>query len=481
MTTNESGGNSANDFLLEIKQIVSRDNVLTDAKTLDDYSGDAIPARHWEIPGQTQPIAVVRPQSAAHVADILRAATAARVPVIPYGGGTGVMGGAASMAPGIVLDMGSMDKITDVSLEDGTATVQPGVILGGLDEVLSHAQHFVGHDPWSQPIATVGGAISTNGVGYLAAKYGTMGRQVVGLEVALPTGEIVRTRTLRRGLAAGMDLTSLFIGTEGIFGVITEATIRIFPELEERRHYALEFDSFQQGFFAVQRLFSEGMTPAMVDFAQEDESEKGGEPILADAPGRSVLHLSIEGATAELDVQETLVWEIISAYGGRDLGPDVAGAFWNERHASGLSYQQARDAGQRHPWRERSGRAGSYIHTAVPASRVLDLRFRAIKIFEEAGLTVVEVAIWGEPEMFSIIAIDPSGSSDGYERIQQSSDAMITEAIDLGGTVEYCHGVGVRLKHLLPKELGEGGVHVMRSIKNALDPAGIMNPGKLLD
>ena len=486
------------DFLLEINQIVSRDNVLTDPKTLEDYSGDAIPARHWEIADQTLPLAVVRPRSAEHVAEILKAATKAVVPVIPYGGGTGVMGGAATIAPGIVLDMGSMDNIIDVSLEDATATVQPGVVLGGLDEIVSHANHFVGHDPWSRPIATVGGAISTNGVGYLAAKYGPMGRQVVGLEVALPTGEIVRTRALRRGVPAGMDLTGLFIGTEGIFGVITEATIRIYPELEERRHYALEFDSFQQGFFAVQRLFSEGMTPAMVDFAQEDETESGGDPILADAPGRSVLHLSIEGATDELNVQENLVWEIISAYGGRDLGPEVAGEFWNERHASGLNYKQAREAGQRHPWRNppplplgegrgegslppRRGASSAHIHTAVPASKVLDLRFRAIKLFEEAGLKVVECAVWGEPEMFSIIAIDPSGGPDSYERIQQSSDAMINQAIDLGGTVEYCHGVGIRLKHLLPRELGEGGVHLMRSIKSALDPANIMNPAKLLD
>lgn len=467
-----------NQFLLEINQIVSRDNVLTDAAALADY---AIPARPEEGVEQALPLAVIRPQSTAHVAEILKAATKARVPVIPYGGGTGVMGGASTTEPGIVLDMASMDKIIDVSLQDGTATVQPGVVLGDLEEIVQHANHFVGHDPWSQPVATVGGAISTNGVGYLAAKYGPMGRQVVGLEVVLPTGQIVRTRNLRPLVPAGLDMTSLFIGTEGIFGVITEATIRVYPELEERRHYALEFDSFQQGFFAIERLFIEGLTPAMVDFAQEDESESGGQPITADGPGRSQLHLSLEGGSAELDIQEQIVWEIVSAYGARTLDPEVAQSFWEERHASGLRYKEARALGQRHPWRDRGGRGGSYIHTAAPISKVLDLRFAAIKIFEEAGLNVVECAIWGEPEMFSIIAVDPSGSPDGWQRIREASDAMINEAIDLGGTIEYCHGVGVRLKHLLPRELGEGGVHLIRSIKNALDPAGIMNPAKLLD
>ena len=474
---------TTNDFLLEINQIVSRDNVLTDAAVLADYAEDAIPARPEEGVEQATPLAVVRPQSTAHVSEILKAATKAHVPVIPYGGGTGVMGGASTTRPGIVLDVASMDKIIDVSLQDGTATVQPGVVLGDLEEIVQHANHFVGHDPWSRPVATVGGAISTNGVGYLAAKYGPMGRQVVGLEVVLPTGEIVRTRNLRPLVAAGLDMTSLFIGTEGIFGVITEATIRVYPELEERRHYALEFDSFQQGFFAIERLFSEGLAPAMVDFAQEDESESGGQPIIADGPGRSQLHLSLEGGSAELDIQELIVWEIVSAYGARTLDPEVAQSFWEDRHSSGLRYKEARAAGQRHPWRNRGrdARAGAYIHTAVPISKVLDLRFAAIRMFEEAGLNVVECAIWGEPEMFSIIAVDPSGSPDGWQRIRETSDAMITEAVNLGGTIEYCHGVGVRLKHLMPKELGDGGLHIIRSIKNALDPAGIMNPAKLLD
>ena len=198
---------TTNDFLLEINQIVSRDNVLTDDAVLADYAEDAIPARPEEGVEQALPLAVVRPQSTAHIAEILKAATKAGVPVIPYGGGTGVMGGASSIKPAIVLDMASMDKIIDVSLQDGTATVQPGVVLGDLEEIVQHANHFVGHDPWSRPVATVGGAISTNGVGYLAAKFGPMGRQVVGLEVVLPTGEIVRSRNLRPLVAAGLDMT----------------------------------------------------------------------------------------------------------------------------------------------------------------------------------------------------------------------------------------------------------------------------------
>ena len=469
------------DFLLEINQITSRDHVITDERVLDDYAVDALPANRLGGPGHVRPLAVVRPQSTEHVAAILRAATAAGAAVVPYGGGTGVMGGATTIRPGIVLDMGSLNQIIDVSLQNGIATVQPGVILSDLDALIQPYNYFVAHDPWSQPVATFGGAISTNGVGYLAAKYGPMGRQVVGLEAVLPTGEIVRTGNLRRSVAAGLDLTNLFIGTEGIFGVITEATVRIYPDLEERRHYALEFDSFQQGFMAIERIFATGLIPAMVDFAQEDESESGGSAILADGPGRSVLHLSMEGSSIELDAHQDQIWDIAVDLAGRDLGPEVAQPFWEERHASGERYRDARMAGQRHPWRDGAGRAGSYIHTAVPVSRVLDLRYQAIRMFEDAGLRVTECAIWGEPEMFSIIAIDPSESADGWERMRETSDAMITTAIGMGGTIEYCHGVGIRLRHLMPAELGQGSTALLRAIKNAVDPAGIMNPGKLLE
>ncbi len=469
------------EFIAEINQIVSRDRVSQDEGTLDDYAHDAIRHQQWGLQPPQRPLAVVRPASTEHVSQILHAATQAAIPVVPYGGGTGVMGAATSLRAGIVLDMGSMNKILNVSLEDRVARVQPGVVLAELDSVAQIGHVFVGHDPWSQPVATVGGAISTNGVGYMAAKYGPMGRQVVALEVVLPTGEVVRTPALPQSVTAGLDLNRLFIGTEGVFGVITEATIRLYPELEERRHYALEFDSFQQGFLTISRLFAEGVQPLMIDFAEEDETDQGREPLQGDLPSRSVLHLSLEGLSGEVEAQEAFVWEAVSAQGGRDLGPEAAQRFWEERHASGERYAEARRGGERHPWRDNGGRAFAYIHTAVPISRILELRYQAIEIFRLADLRVTECAIWGEPEMFSVIAVDPKGEPGGWDRMQEASNVMMEMAVEMGGTIEYCHGVGLRLKHLLPKQLGEGGVVLMKRLKAAMDPAGIMNPGKLLD
>ncbi|MDP7619094.1 MAG: FAD-binding oxidoreductase [Dehalococcoidia bacterium] len=470
------------EFLGEVTQIVSRDQVFTDEQTLSDYTRDAVRHERWGLEAPRAPLAVVRPGSTAHVSEIMKLATRVGTPVVPYGAGTGVMGGAVSMDGGIVLDMGSMDKVLDISLEDRLARVQPGVILGELDKLAQVGGMFVGHDPWSQPVASVGGAVSTNGVGYMAAKYGTMGRQVLALEVVLPTGEVVRTRELPRNVSTGLDMTSLFIGTDGAFGVITEATIRLFPQPEERRHYALEFPSFPSGFFAICRFATEGIIPAMVDFAEEEMTEEGGQAIEADAPGRSVLHMSLEGSSSmEVDALEGTIWEIVSNYSGKDLGPAEAQRFWEERHAAGERYADERGTGQRHPWREDGGGGFAYIHTAVPISQVLNLRYQGIPLFQSEGFQVKEVAIWGEPEMFSIIATDPGGSDRGREKMREVSDRFIDLALEMGGTVEYCHGVGLRMKGAYGRELGAGGRELIRRLKTALDPSGILNPGKLLD
>jgi FAD/FMN-containing dehydrogenase len=466
----------------ELNQILSRDRVFTDEQTLSDFSRDAVHHDRWGLDAPQAPIAVVRPDSTAHVSEILKFATRVKVPVVPYGAGTGVMGGAASTSPGIVLDLGSMNKVMDISLENRSARVQPGVVLGQIDELAQAGGLFIGHDPWSQPVASVGGAISTNGVGYLAAKYGPMGRQVLGLEVVLPTGEVIRTRELPRDVSAGLNMNGLFIGTDGTLGVITEATIRLFPTPEERRHYALEFPSFQNGFFAICRMATEGITPAMVDYFEEDRTEEGGPAIEVDAPGRSVLHLSLEGSSSmEIDAIETTVWEIITTYAGKDMGPEEAQRFWEERHSSGESYAEARRGGQRHPWGEDGRGVFTQIHTAVPISQILNLRYQGIPLFQSAGLQIREVAIWGEPEMFSVIAADRSGSELGWEKLREVSDQFIDLAIQLGGTVEYCHGVGLRMKDAYGRELGEGGAELVRRLKTAFDPAGILNPGKLLD
>ena len=212
----------------DLTRIVGASGVSVEAEQLDRVGGDALGLyRAFSAAAllNAKPGAVVWPLTTDHVSRILRFAQSRHVPVVPYGGGTGVMGAATPVDDCIILSLQRMSSILDVSAADLTARLQPGVVLGTAARAFDDDGLVLGHDPWSRPIATVGGAMSTDGVGYTAARHGSMGEQVLGLEAVLPDGEIVRTKGVSKQ-ASGPSLNGLLIGSEGTMGVITEATIR---------------------------------------------------------------------------------------------------------------------------------------------------------------------------------------------------------------------------------------------------------------
>ena len=213
---------------------------------------------------------MVRPKSAAEVVKILQMANELRLPVVPYGGGTGVMGGTVPVQGGIVLDMQRMNRVLAVDSVGLTAEVEAGAVLGNVESLLAEHGLMLGHDPYSVPIATIAGTISTNGVGYRASAYGPMGEQVVGLEVVLPTGQVIATRAVPK-YSSGPNLNHLFIGSEGSFGVITKATIKVFRLPESQIFSAVAFDSFDQGFNAAVEMLALGIKPALLDLTEEED------------------------------------------------------------------------------------------------------------------------------------------------------------------------------------------------------------------
>ncbi len=452
------------EIISELNQIVSRERVMSDRAILTTY----LRPTSGYTTGESEPvlpIAVVRPPTTDHVSQILKFANDNGVPVVSFGGGTSLSGGLSASKPSILLDMSQMNNIVSVSLENSIATVQAGVTIETLDSVAQTGKVFVGHDP-EMVGTTFGGAIATNGRGYLSAKYGSMGDQIHGLEVVMANGDIVTGSSIKDSYSSGLNLSNIFVGTEGIYGVITQAQIVLFPEAEERRHYALEFPSFQHGFLGIQRLFAEGINPAMVNFveaAQDSEDNK----IVVDSMSKAVLHLSLEGSSLAVDEEEAKVWDLVSQLGARDLGPTEAQQFWLNRHSPNedRSFSQS-DAGLK-------------INTAVPPSRVLELRQQAINIFDIAGIHVENCSILGRPEMFSLGI--PSGQTEvSQENLREAAEAVMTIAVDMGGAVEHSYGIGVRLNRPYANQLGDGGLHIARSLKEALDPNGILNPGKIL-
>lgn len=413
------------------------------------------------------PLAVVEPAITEEVADVVRIAAAAGVPIVPYGGGTGLMGGARSVRTGIVLDLRRMNHVVEIAASNRTVRVQAGAVFADLNGALAGHGLVCGHDPWTVPIATVGGAISTHGLGYLGGKYGSIGDQVLALEVVLADGAVVRTRPAER-TSTGPQLRRLWIGAEGTLGVITEATLRVFPLPETRRLGALAFPRFADGYGAVCDMAAIGLRPAMIDF--------GGPP---DGYEPARLQLAFEGYAEEVEAAVGRALAICAARGGTDLGEEAARDFFEDRHVDPQRLRSWRHSEGVDPL---PGTPGSvvfdYLHMYVPQSQVLAFFDRATALFTAAGAAVVEWGLWNQPELVSLAVRRRTDTPEALAQMRDAHDATLMLAQDLGGSMEYVHGVGTRLSHLMEREHGSG-LAVLRRIKRALDPDGVLNPGKL--
>jgi FAD/FMN-containing dehydrogenase len=454
-------------LLEKISSIVGAEHVLTDRDRLDEHSWDALSEGRLhplKKPDTTLPLCVVLPNSTAEVRQIVLLANEEKTPIIPYGGGSGLMGGALSVRPAIVLDLRRMNRILEVDAEARSARVQAGCVLEAVDKKLNQEGFILGHDPWTVPVATIGGAISTNSMGYRGGKYGSMGAQVLGLEAVLPNSEIVTTRAVPKS-SAGIDLKSLFIGGEGCFGVVTEATIRIFSKPEKRALHAIAFDSFEQGYGAIQKMFARGLQPAMVDFGDDNDKFEG-----------AVLYLAFEGVKEIVAAEEKLALSLCDEAGGRRLPQEEAEEFWRNRHVIARRFME-----NRRQRRER-GRDGSYrdwIHVALPASKILPFRTAAMEIIAKRGVHLQESGLWVRPELFSMrLGTEDDGANNAQLALEETVDELLRLVQKMGGSMEYTHGVGVKLAPLMAEEHGYG-LEVMRKIKQVLDPNQIMNPGKM--
>jgi alkyldihydroxyacetonephosphate synthase len=451
-----------------LASITSAQWITTDPAILDTLSWDALsegrvhPLRSLDT---NSPTLAVFPGSVDEIRQIVLLANEQKIPIIPYGGGSGLMGAALSVTPGIIVDLRRMNQPLEIDIAARSARVQAGIVLESLEQRLNEQNFILGHDPWTLPVATVGGAISTNSVGYRAGVYGSMGEQVLGLEAVMANGEILRKRAVPKS-STGPDLRLLLVGGEGCFGIVTEATLRIFPKPEKRVLRALFFESFESGFDAIQKLFAAGLRLALLDFGDDDEKNKQG----------AVLYLGFEGAVGIVTAEDRLAIDLLLRNGGKHLPTLEAETFWQNRHAIARRFLANRSQ-RREPGRD--GIFRDWIHVALPASKVLAFRRAAMVIIEQHGVDLHESGLWIQPELFSMrLGIEDHGENQAQLVLQQTVDELLGLAQDMGGSMEYTHGVGVKLAPFMSKEHGYG-LEVMRSLKKMLDPNNIMNPGKM--
>jgi len=437
--------------------------LVTAAAERDQHGGSE---SHFPL---TPPDAVVYPESTAEVAEIVRACAARGVPVIGWGAGTSLEGHTTAVRGGVAMDFARMSRVLRVSAEDMDCTVQPGLTRTGLDAALKATGLMFPVDPGAD--ATLGGMAATRASGTTAVRYGTMRAQVLGLEVVLASGEVIRTGSRARKSASGYDLTGLFVGSEGTLGLITELTLRLHGRPEAIAAAACAFPSDAAAIDTVILCIQHGLAPARIEYM---DAESVAAVNARDGLGlREAPHLLVEFHGTEAGVaEEAARFGEIAGEGGAEgfswsTRPEERARLWTMRHGAYWAIVASRP-----------GCRAIVTDLCVPISRLAEAIAETRADIAASGIPGPLVGHVGDGNVHAALLVDPD-APDEAERAAALAERMAERALRLGGTVTGEHGVGLgKLKHMAAEHGAAWGV--MGAIKAALDPAGLFNPGKLV-
>ncbi len=415
------------------------------------------------------PAAVVFAQSTQDVADTVRLASEYEVPVIPYGAGSSLEGHLLAVQGGISLDVSRMNQVLSIDADDLTVTVQPGISRKTLNEAVRHTGLFFPIDPGAD--ASIGGMCSTRASGTNAVRYGTMRENVLALQVVTPSGEVIRTGTRAKKSSAGYDLTRLYVGSEGTLGVITEVTLRLYPLPEAISAAICSFPSVEAAVRTVIQTIQLGVPIARVELIDAQSVaclNRYSKLTLREEP---LLLMEFHGTPAGVEEQAQTVQGIAREFGGQDfewaVTPEERTRLWSARHNALFAALQSRP-----------GARPINTDTCVPISRLADCILETIAEVEASGIPYFLVGHVGDGNFHVGFLIDPKVPQ---ERViaEDLNHKLVARTLRMGGTCSGEHGVGLHKMGFLLDETGTGAVEVMRSIKRALDPKNIMNPGKI--
>ncbi|MFI1166142.1 FAD-binding oxidoreductase [Streptomyces sp. NPDC020801] len=440
--------------------------VLTDPDATEGYARDMMP-----LAPAGRPRAVVLPADTAEVQACVRACAEAGVPVVPRGAGSGLTGGANAVDDCVVLVTTRMNRILELDADNRLVVVQPGVINRTLRDAAAEHGLFYPPDPSSLEWCTLGGNLATDAGGLCCGKYGVTSDAVLGLEVVLADGSLLTTgRRTVKGVA-GYDLTRLFVGSEGTLGVITGATLKLRPLPAAPGTIVAAFDSVERAGDAVNRVVRAGLVPSLMEIMDATSLRASAEYLRADlgAGDGSALLLCQSDAggesAAELQAMERQFKESGATWTHATRDPAEGGLLLRARRVS-LPALEARGACMTED-------------VAVPRTRIAELMVGSEEIGVRAGLTVAVVGHAGDGNMHPTVLYD-GASAEEYVRARGAFDAILALALSLGGTVTGEHGIGKLKTEWLERELGPVSMRVHRQLKDALDPAGLFNPGALL-
>jgi alkyldihydroxyacetonephosphate synthase len=454
---------------------LGRDAVSTAPERLDAYVADTYwPALHAAAAGTpiARPDVVVRPRSEEEVAEVVRLADAHRVPVVPWGGGSGTQGGCLPVHGGIVIDLTSLDRILEIDEQSLTVTAQAGVNGRRLENELNARGLMLPHYPASVDWATVGGYIAARGSGVLSTRYGKIEDLVLSLQVATPAGGLMDTVPVPRH-AVGPELAQLFVGSEGTLGVITRATLQLVPLPGVRRFAAVSFPTVDAGIRAVRRALQRGYRPSVVRMYDDVATRLAFAPVVSEDLQGIYTVFAFEGDPDAAMLEERHTIALAQVEGAEVLDSAIAERWWERRYDF---YHPPHNPELPAIWGtldvvatyERIGAVYDALHTAVRlpyADEGLELRMHFSHWY-----------LWGT--MIYGRFVIPDGGPDALALHDRIWEDGMSATLDAGGVMNDHHGVGLKLGPYMRRQHG-AAFDAMVRIKAALDPHGVMNPGKM--
>jgi glycolate oxidase len=442
------------------------DGVLTSYEDLTVYAYDA------SAPAQdVLPEAVVLPKTRQQVSAVIRLANERGIPVIPRGSGTGLAGGSVPVPGSIILVTTRLNRIEEIDVANLTASVEPGVLTGAFAAEVERHGLFYPPDPASMAISTIGGNVAVNSGGLRGLKYGVTRDYVLGLEVVLANGQVLSTGGKCKKDAAGYNLTSLFVGSEGTLGVITHILLRLIPLPEARRTAVCFFDDVQAAAEVVADAIAARIIPVTLELLDgvsircvEEHAALGLPTDLG-----AMLLIEVDGPSQIVDGEIQQVLTICQNHDARQV-----------QTARSAHEAERLRAARRSTLAALARRRPTTILEDVTVPRHMIPKMVA-RIRQIAERNNVEIAIFGHAGDGNL---HPTGMTDARDpdelrRMEAAFREIFETALLLGGTITGEHGIGLKKRDFLPMQAGEAGMATMRAIKNALDPNGILNPGKV--
>jgi glycolate oxidase len=453
------------DIKKELIAIVGEDRYSDQIEVLSCYSYDSFLE-------ESMPDAVIFPLTTEEVAAIMKAASAAKVPVTARGAGTSVCGAPIPAENGIVLCFSKMDTIIDINTRDRHAVVQPGVINGDLQRALAPFGFFFPPDPGSMNFSTLGGNVALNAGGPRCLKYGVTADYVLGMQVVLASGKVVRFGSKNIKDVTGYNLSALFCGSEGTLGLVTEIILRVVPQPETTQTLLVSFDNLDNTAQAVSDIIGSGILPVSMELmdkmtmnAIEDSVHLG---LSREAEG--TLLIEVDGTREACERERMMIVEKVREHGAVTVEE--------------AQNQQDRDK----LWAARRAAYGVFAKIApdilsedvtVPVSKVPEMVRKIYEIAEKYKLKAGVLAHAGDGNMHPLICADRNNHEE-WQRVQKAFREIFVAAAALDGTLSGEHGIGLAKAEFLPLVMDEDSRDFMSVIKNAVDPDNILNPGKFV-